>query len=782
MVKRAKLRLNTYLIQQALMKTMLAILAVGLCFCATAATTQNYTIQKLPPLEGDLDAGAYSLNDVGQAAGYSGNRAVIWTAGVPRNIQTIGASYSVAFGINLSGQAAGDISSAGTNSGAFFWSGSSMNRIIPPYGFVYEAYAINDAGAVVGTSSGTGGFKWQNGSFEELSFLPGDYSSRPVVINNLGMIGGSSAGSTAGVRPVVWLTPSTPQLISVPGGQGRVWGINNSGVAVGDAGVFSTLPFAWNASQGVRMLPLPNGASRGSAWAVNDAGVIIGHAGQAVIWRSNTAGEYAVETVADRLVDGTGWSNLSLYGINSSGQIAGEGLLNGVWHGFILTPQGSAPLVVKVRFVDKDAPDADWSSAEEWAEGRNLFAGRQAGDLVELSVTGIPAEMQATWSALKTGSEKVNGPTASTWLMNRGDFNWAPGLYTVRCEITNNGSVIKTLEVPISVGWRTDEYLLVGQVRPIRDYVLEEDRDDAVESALVGSYKLGDTYLANDARRLLKLLPVKENVFAWTAFQFLKYVWDESTGAPQFVRLPGVSTKERLWMVQTLLNEYPDTMELPEVLTASQLETLRTERSYRMFGRTQFRYLVDANGAIESSSVKATRQDFDNGPTKFLHIGNFIQGQISIRGVEVDLTGNSSQSLIASEAIPRNGSTNYAADGRSLSFFFGGRVGLEGRVPNYALFSRDAPFIFSEMIFAVGPNGKDTDSRIRFSVDKSWSPNGSHGTSHFNEVRIFARDYGDVGATFRLVHAPFEIAGQLAAFIQSGDRGWPGVAPAPVLR
>jgi len=449
------------------------------------------------------------------------------------------------------------------------------------------------------------------------------------------------------------------------------------------------------------MLPLPPGASRGDAWAINDNGVIVGDAGQAVVWKPNASGEYSVELVEPGLVGGAGWSDLSLYGINRDGKIAGEGALNGSSRGFILTPQDAAPLSLKIKYVDRDVFDADWTSVRDWVEGIALFAGRTSGDLVEMSVAGITADMQAIWSAEKTGGETVSGPAGNTWRMNAGDFIWPPGQYVVRCQIKRNGAEVANLELPLRVGWRTDEYLLVGQVRPINDYVVDPDREDAIKNALISSYKLGDSYLAKDARSIMRLLPVQKNVLAWTAFQFIKWGWDGSTGAPQFVRLPGVSTKERLWMVQTLLDEYPDNFELPDSLSASELTTLRAQRSYRMFGRTQFRYLLGSSGSIEQSSVVAIRNECDNGPTKFAYLGDFLQGSITVKGVEVDFSGDLSQSFIASEPLPGNGAITIGPDSRALSFYFGGRVGLEGRVPNYALFSRDAPFIFTEMIFAL---------------------------------------------------------------------------------
>ncbi len=64
------------------------------------ASAQAYTITELPPLADDTYCGAYAINENGRAAGYSGSRAVIWTNGVPADIQTLFADYSVAYGLN----------------------------------------------------------------------------------------------------------------------------------------------------------------------------------------------------------------------------------------------------------------------------------------------------------------------------------------------------------------------------------------------------------------------------------------------------------------------------------------------------------------------------------------------------------------------------------------------------------------------------------------------------------------------------------------------------------
>ncbi|MDP2137225.1 MAG: alpha/beta hydrolase [Candidatus Didemnitutus sp.] len=327
------------------MKERTYLLPVVLFFSNAFGFTyaQNYSALILEPLDEHTYSGAYAINANGQAAGRSENLAVIWTNGVPRNIHALPANSSVAFALNDAGQAAGDVSSAGTNSGAFFWTGTSMQRILPPPGyFVQEAYAMNNSGMVVGTGGPTGGYRWQAGNFQHLEPLGGDWSARPVAINNFGLITGTSRGRD-GRRPVIW-TSGSPQLVPLPAGGvgGHAWGLNDGGVIVGEfylGGSNDSRPFYWSPGTGTHALPLPDDATDGFAWAINNAGVIVGEAdGQAVIWRKNAQAAYEVAVMERLLLNGTEWSDLFLSAINEEGQIAGDGFFQGNQRGFVLTP------------------------------------------------------------------------------------------------------------------------------------------------------------------------------------------------------------------------------------------------------------------------------------------------------------------------------------------------------------------------------------------------------------------------------------------------------------
>ena len=128
----------------------------------------------LPSPAGSSEDWAWAVNDAGQAVGYSlfttGQNAILWTKGVAYNLGTLagGAGFSIAKGINRTGQIAGSSSIAGPfgaqGSHAMLWVPTTINGTtgtmydvgtLDPDGSSYAA-AINSAGQVVGTAS-TGG-------------------------------------------------------------------------------------------------------------------------------------------------------------------------------------------------------------------------------------------------------------------------------------------------------------------------------------------------------------------------------------------------------------------------------------------------------------------------------------------------------------------------------------------------------------------------------------------------------------------------------------------------
>lgn len=142
-------------------------------------------IHELPTIDGDPDGIAYAINDLGQAAGATGNcgpfnaieqnnltpvHAVLWRNGNAINLGSLGGDGMFA-GIYASG--------------------------------------LNNEGQVVGTSDTTGdasfhAFLWQHGRLTDLETLPGDSYSSAVAIGNNGLVLGISISASFSPRAALW--------------------------------------------------------------------------------------------------------------------------------------------------------------------------------------------------------------------------------------------------------------------------------------------------------------------------------------------------------------------------------------------------------------------------------------------------------------------------------------------------------------------------------------------------------------------------------------------------
>jgi probable HAF family extracellular repeat protein len=157
-----------------------------------------------------------------------------------------------------------------------------------PGGTSSGATAINDSGAVVGSSGVTGtashAFIWTaDNGMQDLGIVSGDFSSRAQAIDDNGNVVGVSSGFKFGSasHAVIWRHGGPPEnLGSLGGSSAFAYGLNNSGEVVGysvlDDG-FTHHAFSWTSKGGMQDLGALGGTGSDSyAQAINEAGEIVG--------------------------------------------------------------------------------------------------------------------------------------------------------------------------------------------------------------------------------------------------------------------------------------------------------------------------------------------------------------------------------------------------------------------------------------------------------------------------------------------------------------------------
>jgi uncharacterized membrane protein len=333
--------------------TFLAVLAL---LVSVSSVARAQTI--LPPLQGDNQSEAFSINNRGEVAGTSAfegtfpfddfiPNAVVWdlNGNIIRVLEPLENDDDSAVGegnsINNNGSVAGrSIASDGTWTAVAWDRNGVPTALLPLPGHTQSrAEGITTRGGftVAGTSFGDGSraVVWDlkgDGTPRALALLAGDTSSGATGINERGQVVGASVGGGTATA-VVWDRTGTPTALSpLPGDTSSVVSaINNAGQVVGTsiASDFSTTAVVWNPSgrsygMPTALPPLPGGGTQTSAaFAINNRGEIVGEAqasGEffAVIWDRD-----GTPTVLPGLNACFGVFDVA-YGINARGDVAGR--------------------------------------------------------------------------------------------------------------------------------------------------------------------------------------------------------------------------------------------------------------------------------------------------------------------------------------------------------------------------------------------------------------------------------------------------------------------------
>ncbi len=245
---------------------------------------------------GGNNSWGYGINASGQVAGRIDNRAVRWTGTTAEYLDSLGPnpndSDDYGYGINDSGQVAGRITTQVVR-----WTGTiptDLNPTSPTYGF-----GINASGQIAGFSAfHHHAVRLSGETIELLGGLVPEAETDAVAINDSGQVVGAS--STFGYFSAVRWTGAIPENLGNLGGHGRALGINASGDVVGmsDTADGDRAPFLYTG---------------GTMFNLNAL-----------------------------LLPGSGITKLGIHYegncINDRGQIAANGVINGLTGGLLLTP------------------------------------------------------------------------------------------------------------------------------------------------------------------------------------------------------------------------------------------------------------------------------------------------------------------------------------------------------------------------------------------------------------------------------------------------------------
>jgi probable HAF family extracellular repeat protein len=187
----------------------------------------NGRARQLPLFPGDSEGSAYAINNLGEAAGATGNcltataaHAVLWKNGKAINLGNLGGVlFTNPFAINDRSQVTGIGDLAGDlTSHAFLWQNGVMTDLGTLPGDYYSVgYSINNSGQVVGQSCDANfncrAFLWQNGKMTDLNTLipsPSPlYLYLAATIDDYGVIVGYASDQTTNTSPAFAVIPQS---------------------------------------------------------------------------------------------------------------------------------------------------------------------------------------------------------------------------------------------------------------------------------------------------------------------------------------------------------------------------------------------------------------------------------------------------------------------------------------------------------------------------------------------------------------------------------------------
>lgn len=342
---------------------------------ASAAAAQTYTITDLGALNGFTSSYADDNNNTGLIVGCSDNSvppavpcatssipwdAFLWSNGVMEDLHNLpGNDQSLAYEVNDAGVVVGYSGNSQTQNGhGFYWTTTSgmvdLGTLTGPSGWSI-AEAITSKGVIVGSSyinnRDDAVFWTQSGGvflIHDAGFLPHFPHTYPSDVNEKLQVTGIACqdyNCNKIFHAFFWsMATKWIDLGTLPNGQYSegIW-INDAGVVAG----VSTSPsypngvtVLWDTSRHIHPLGTLPGGDASSPGFINDSGVVLGQStvpggdNHAYIWTATTG----MQDLNNMIPPNSGWVLHHAASIDNTGHIVGYGQLNGVDHGFLLTP------------------------------------------------------------------------------------------------------------------------------------------------------------------------------------------------------------------------------------------------------------------------------------------------------------------------------------------------------------------------------------------------------------------------------------------------------------
>ncbi len=328
-----------------------SIVLIAFALAASARAQFSYTATNIGTFGGNAYTIATGINDSGQITGFSTiggqNHAFSYSGGIMTDLGTLGGNFSRGAGINDSGQIVGFSNLVSTtNRHGFVYNGGALTDlgIIGSATDTY-AYAINNSGQIVG-NSGNAPFISDGTTMTDLTSVLGS-SSDGYAINDSGAIAGQmNAGG--GIHAFVYSGSTLIDIGALMSGNSYAFGINDSGMVVGYSTTMTgTRAFLYDGAS-VTNLGTLGGGNNSFANDINNAGQIVGFgytssfATKAFIYEGSTLVD--LNSVTD--FSGSNFTTLTnALSINNSGQIVGYGITSGGFsNAFLLTPISLSPV------------------------------------------------------------------------------------------------------------------------------------------------------------------------------------------------------------------------------------------------------------------------------------------------------------------------------------------------------------------------------------------------------------------------------------------------------